>query len=781
MESPGVQVVEFDGISYLVNGLGQAFVHKLDSPSLNHVLFRRIAIVNGHRSELHGIGVKSLKGCRLTSALIPKTVAFLGRMCFCSCSYLDFTPFEFESTLNVIGESSFVHSKIQAILIPRTVESIKESAFSCCSNLDNVFFESNSSLVRIEKAAFSYSVLRSISIPSSVEFIGKNCFASCLKLGTIQFGEVSELRRIERCAFSNSALQAIVIPAKVAHLGEFIFLDCDRLRSIRFEPHSQLRTLTQPFLPSPQRASICLPSSLEQIDGSCLIDFKSVSIEPGNPNLMIERNFLMDRRGIIRYLGHNSIVRVPVAVEVLGPGSFSYCAALTQIIFDKGTRIREIQCESLSYCSLRSIVIPATVRLLGRSCFSNCKALEALRFEANSCLRTIEDFAFWLSSLASVRLPKFVEFVAGSAFARSPIGNISLEDGCLQFKIDRQFLLDRDGARLIRYFGNEPYPIIHKNIEFVSESSFSYATIDAIAFANNSRLRIFDNDAVAFSTIKSVIFPRCVEVIGKHSFGDCKQLQSVTFVPESKLKRIEEDAFSRTSIRSICLPKFVDFLGVRSFAKCYLLNSMCFEAESCLTELRFPIFALRAPKSFTIPKSLESVNGAFFTDFDESAIAIPSDNHVFILENHFLVNQKTAEIVRNLGQENHIVIPRNMQILGPGSFACLKYWITLSFEAESCLKRIGERAFEKAEISSIEIPSSVEVIERFAFACSVSLGEVTFACNSSLKQICEFAFWKTGLQRVVLPDSLEIIEHDAFDNTVLVARRHFHRRRFSDG
>jgi hypothetical protein len=586
----------------------------------------------------------------------------------------------------------------------------------------------------------------------------------------MEFDEISQLRHIDRFAFSNSALTAILIPAKVSHLGEFVFLDCDKLRSICFEPHSQLITLKHPILPSPQRASICLPSSLKEIDGSCLIDFHSVSMEPGNPNLVIEKEFLIDRQGIVRYLGHNSTVRVPASVKVLHCGSFSYCAALTRIIFQKGTRIREIQSESLSYSSLRSIVIPATVRLLGRSCFSNCKALELLRFEADSCLRRIEDFAFWLSSLSSICLPKCVEFIAGSAFARSPISSITLEEGSLHFRIDRQFLLDRDGARVIRHFGHEPYPIIHKNIEFISESSFSYAAIDAIAFVNNSRLRIVENEAVAFSTIKSIIFPRFVEVIGKRSFGDCKQLQSVTFDPESKLKRIEEDAFSRTSIQSICLPKAVDFLGIRSFAKCYSLRSMVFEAESCLTELRFPIFALRAPKSFTIPASLESVNGAFFSDFDESAIAIHPNNHVFTVENHFLVNQKTAEIVRTLGQENHIAIPPNVQILGPSSFACLKGWIKLSFEPESCLKRIGERAFEKTEIGSIESPASVEVIERFAFACSVSLGEVTFATNSSLKQICECAFWKTALRQVVLPDSLESIERDAFDMEVLVVR-----------
>jgi hypothetical protein len=47
MKHPGVKVVEFDGISYLVNSIGQAFVHKLGSPSLNHVLLRLIAIVDG--------------------------------------------------------------------------------------------------------------------------------------------------------------------------------------------------------------------------------------------------------------------------------------------------------------------------------------------------------------------------------------------------------------------------------------------------------------------------------------------------------------------------------------------------------------------------------------------------------------------------------------------------------------------------------------------------------------------------------------------------------------
>jgi hypothetical protein len=46
------------------------------------------------------------------------------------------------------------------------------------------------------------------------------------------------------------------------------------------------------------------------------------------------------------------------------------------------------------------------------------------------------------------------------------------------------------------------------------------------------------------------------------------------------------------------------------------------------------------------------VNGDFSTDFDDSAIAIQPDNHVFAVENH-----ETDDFVRDLRQEITLRLP----------------------------------------------------------------------------------------------------------------------------
>jgi hypothetical protein len=65
------------------------------------------------------------------------------------------------------------------------------------------------------------------------------------------------------------------------------------------------------------------------------------------------------------------------------------------------------------------------------------------------------------------------------------------------------------------------------------------------------------------------------------------------------------------------------------------------------------------------------------------------------------------------------------------------------FENASRLERIGEYAFQRSGLKSIEIPSSVVVLGKWCFFQCTSLESVTFERGSRMERIDESAFYGT--------------------------------------
>ena len=82
--------------------------------------------------------------------------------------------------------------------------------------------------------------------------------------------------------------------------------------------------------------------------------------------------------------------------------------------------------------------------------------------------------------------------------------------------------------------------------------------------------------------------------------------------------------------------------------------------------------------------------------------------------------------------------------------------------------RIGEKAFEDSDITSVSIPSMVTEIEYGTFSGCSSLKNVTFSNEGNLKTIGEFAFFYSGVENLVLPDGLTTINKRAFSGSSLI-------------
>lgn len=163
-------------------------------------------------------------GCSaLKSIVFPKSLEYIGRCAFASCTSLVSVDFESGSNLTTIeGKElwgAFEHcSKLERFKIPAKLTKISASMFSYCKALKEVTFENGSQLQSVEYEAFeNCESLKTIRFPDSVTSIGKH-------------------------VFWYSGIESIIIPAGVVSLGNGAFSCANSLKKVSFASGSQFTT-----------------------------------------------------------------------------------------------------------------------------------------------------------------------------------------------------------------------------------------------------------------------------------------------------------------------------------------------------------------------------------------------------------------------------------------------------------------------------------------------------------------------------------------------------------
>jgi hypothetical protein len=196
------------------------------------------------------------------------------------------------------------------------------------------------------------------------------------------------------------------------------------LESVTFDPESSLREIEQlAFFGCDSLVSICLPASLQRIDGKSLAGcgLREITIDPGNPFMHVTGRFIMDvnNRSLIHCCVEEEEVRIPSEIETFASSCFAYSDDVRTLLFDEIVHLSVIEdCAFHDSTSLQSICIPASVKSLGSSCFADCRELRVVLFCPGSQLERTGFKAFdTCLSLQSITLPPSLEAIPESCFA----------------------------------------------------------------------------------------------------------------------------------------------------------------------------------------------------------------------------------------------------------------------------------------------------------------------------------------------------------------------------
>jgi hypothetical protein len=165
---------------------------------------------------------------------------------------------------------------------------------------------------------------------------------------------------------------------------------------------------------------------------------------------------------------------IPSSIQVLDRdcfgtvhGRLSPCTSLELVVFEPGAQLTNLGEYAFRGCSaLKCIYLPPSVECISSWCFSQCTNFSHFGFESGSKLTSIHEEAFChCSALKSIIIPASLSTLSGGAFVHSGIRSISIEKGCVNFKIAGDCIVDFNGIRLISYFGSSSKAVLSRDIE----------------------------------------------------------------------------------------------------------------------------------------------------------------------------------------------------------------------------------------------------------------------------------------------------------------------------
>lgn len=623
----------------------------------------------------------AFNGCsRLTSVVVPNSVAEIGSAAFGGCSSLESItlPFVGDKQLfgYIFGTNSYTGgtsirqyyrsggssvtfylpmslkevvitgngdipygafqncSGLTTVTISNTVTSIGDLAFYGCGGLTTVNI--SNSVTSIGSSAFSYcSNLPSVTIPNSVTIIGSSAFSYCSNLTSVTIP--NSVTIICHSAFDRTGLKSITIPESVTQIDQNAFYGCNDLTSINIESNADLSSAAWYFKKDGVRyriinkntVRVAYTGSPSGYDGDIIIP---KSVTNGNTFFVAAIDY--------EAFANSSLSSIIIECDA----DFSNTALY---ITDENIKYRVLNKETIeivnnyidghnSYSG--NIVIPETITFgntfsvtnIARDAFTNC------------------------TSLTSLSIPNSITHIDKDAFAGCDNLDYNLYDNAY-------------------YIGNEknPYVVLME----AKNKSITSCTI------NEGCRVIYDEAFSGCSNLTEIVFPESISSVGYAAFNNCNAIQKVEFASLESLFKINWLSDYYTVSNPLC------------YGQLYINGEMVYD--------------------ITIPDGVKSISAFTFAPNYNSRVhyrTITIPNTVESIGNMAFYNCSCSELIIGYGVNS----------VGTSAFAGCKVE-TLSVNIKNIENHFSENV---KNLNTVIIGDSVKSINKDAFASSTNLNTV---------------------------------------------------------
>ena len=644
-----------------------------DAFSLKNVIFNE---------GLVEIGDNAFENCRsIINVSLPSSVTKIGDYVFSGCSRLVYIKFASETAPNIQANAfSGVIDGINYFIPATSIKSYKEDIYwrnyitKILSVEDICAVEKFENYV-IKKIIGGYELVTYIgtdedkdiaiesNISDDIKIISIGEFAIGQFVEKVTLGEgITDIK--SRAFYYARAMTEVILPVSLKNIGASAFIGLTKLKSVTISNYadSQLVSIgNQAFYGCTDLKEIILPQALKTIGESAFSTGND-----GTMNLESVR-FLHDSKkdatSVWLTIGNNAFrnnkklrtLTFDCYVKSIGEGAFAQCEMLDLIYFNYGqglttgyltTAIVNDAENVFEDCHKLSIVVPSlnvynTYIRSWRNEFDKMKIIE------EKYVKTVEKYDNDGNPYVDYRVVfKIVDANARSVTILNYInGDIEKEE------IEIPSVIEANGdtytvARIGREKDGEPTRI---------------------------------NGYVMPSTVKKVVVPTTIRIIGEDAFRNNASLETVEIkeslivTANNGLQTIEAGAFAGCeSLKNITIPATVKAIEESAFAGCTTLDSG---------------FAIKAPVNDNVDLTIGAK--AF-----ENCIGLTS-----------------------------FTVPRHVEEIGSYAFSGCTALKTFIFANEAKVSIIGAYAFASTALVEIELPAVVESVGDYAFAnCTNLLG-----------------------------------------------------------
>ena len=391
----------------------------------------------------------------------------------------------------------------------------------------------------------------------------------------------------------------------------------------------------------------------------------------------------------------------------------------------EGCAVTEIDYRAFYGCgSLETVQFPDTLKIIRSDAFRECNNLKNLVLPES--LTELGSGVFTSPYISQIMIPKNVTDMGYAGLA-----DLSAFSKCENLKI---VVFESGMKKIPAYALSQCKSVttieIPEGVTEIGESAFWKTGIETIKLPNTLKSTgssVLEN----CDFLKKITIPDQMTEIASRAFYGCDLLETVEF-PDT-LKIIESDAFREcNNLKDLVLPENLMELGSRVFTSPYITQIMI---PKNVTSMEYA--GLADASTFSDCKNLKSVI------FESGMTKIPEYALAYC-------TSVTA-----------IEIPEGVTEIGESAF-----WKTgiETLELPNTLKSIGSSIMENCDsLKEITIPDQMTEIASQAFYGCDSLETVKFPNNLNI--IRSGAFGECNLlETVKFPDTLKSIESDAFRN-----------------
>ena len=361
--------------------------------------------------------------------------------------------------------------------------------------------------------------------------------------------------------------------------------------------------------------------------------------------------------------------------------------------------------------SLVSVDIPSTIKTIGDSAFRGCTGLTEIVIP--NSVTTVGYAAFRnCTGLVSVTIPDSVTNFSAVAFDGCNIENLTFAQGTKEIKLEMVFC----EATLKNV-------MIPNTVEVIGDYAFQNCT-----------------------ALTNISIPNSVKTIGKEAFRGCTGLTAID-IPNSVIS-IGENAFRQCSgFTTLVIPSSVTSIGYAAFRDCTGLVSVTIPDSAAIGASTFTGCAI---KEIIFAQGTKTINqGMAFCESTLESVLIP--NTVTAIGDYAFLNCVALKTIS---------IPNTVTSIGTSAFQGCTGLTTI--DIPNSVKTIGAAAFRDCTgVTSINIPNSVVSFGDGAFRGCTALTSVEIP--NSVESIGYYAFYNcTGLTSLTISDSVTYIHPAAF-------------------